>query len=86
MGTRIPGCDPVTYTLREAGKGFVVSVDEGVAIWSALAGKISLFGEKARSLGGVLMGGSFLRMAGYGAMDRALSEEIKKAASVKNTA
>jgi len=32
------------------------------------------------------MGGSFLRIAGYGAMDGVLLGEIKKAVSVKNTA
>ena len=72
IGTRILGCDPVTYTLRDAGKGFVVSVEDGVAVWSALIGRPSLFGERVRSLGGVLMVGSFLRMAYYGAIDRSL--------------
>ncbi len=68
MGTRILGCDPVTYTLREAGNGVVVNVDDGVAILSALAGEFSLFGERVKSCFGMLMGGSFLRMTGYEAM------------------
>ena len=82
MGTRILGCDPATYTLRDAGKGSVVRVDDGVAVWSALAGRPSLlFGARVRSRCGVLMVGSFLRMTGYGVVDRSLMGEIKKATS-----
>jgi hypothetical protein len=77
------GWDPVTYTLRDAGKGFVVSVDDGVAVWSALRGRPSLFGKRVRSGLGLLMAGSFLRMTGYGEVDRSLFGKIKKATSGK---
>lgn len=75
MGTRILGWDPGTYTLRDAGKGSVVSVEDGVAVWSALTGRPSLFDERVRSRCGVLMVGSFLRMTGYGAVNRYLCEK-----------
>ena len=84
MGTRILGCDPATYTLREAGNGSVVRVDDGVAVWSAWAGRPSLlFGERVRSRCGVLMVGSFLRMTGYGVVDRSLWEKEKGPHPVK---
>ena len=73
MGTRMLGCDPVIYTFRDAGKGSVVSVEEGVAVLSALRGRLSfVFGDRVRSRCEVLMVGSFLRKTGYVAVERFL--------------
>ena len=76
-------CDPPTYTFREEGKGSVVKdVGEGVMLFSSISRLVLPFVERVKSRCGVLMVVSFLRMAGYRAMDNTRISK-KKAVSFK---